>query len=368
MPSTFRPERLRPSDCVENLPRIFNKFYCRPESKPALTSIGDQHIGASIEWVEVKPPTPCKGFLYYHAPKPATPLAGTMRFRLTPDFDPASGVSPQSAFAAGSDLLIPDAGDLPWSVPIWSIAPPMTMAPVCAVLRADGHTVPNSPDTKKKLTKGCLTLYALGQPFLVEFHMHTVRVWFLTNNGANMTCGRIQTGFVDLANKKFRSPYTGPLSAITFSSFFSSGYRNAGMGIMTLDRLDNGILVTRLQKILSLTQVYVNEHIPPPVEGMTRELQLAPILFKESTKSTNRKYKGSLDHLRGVVAHLPHVSELHVGEWPLHPCFLILNLFQTPTVILNDYESAANPTASLSKSKTLYTFFRKLPPSSHTSL
>ncbi|KAJ7619272.1 hypothetical protein FB45DRAFT_155389 [Roridomyces roridus] len=290
-PSTFRPELLRPSDFLQELPDPFHRFHVRPRPRTALQSISDQHVGASIGWATTPPPIPCSGFLYYHSPSETSSLAGSMRFRLTPDYKPDT--SPQSAFTAGSDLLIPHAGNLPWSVPIWILTGQQHFGPVPNILRADGYPIvadSMAKELRKQLSSGCLTLYALGQPFLVEFHMHTIRVAVFASYANAITLGRIQTGFVDLESKNFRSPYRG-------------------MGIMTLDRLEDGTLVTRLEKILSLQEACLNERIPAPVEGMTRELELAPILFKESTKPTHPKYQGSLLHLRRAFDALPPISK-----------------------------------------------------------
>ncbi|KAJ7724939.1 hypothetical protein DFH07DRAFT_261775 [Mycena maculata] len=288
--STFRPERLKPADCLKSLPHPFRPFYHRPVPKPPLKSLDDRHVGSSISWEVTEPPQPCKGFLYYHSPTREDHPAASLRFRRTPDFDPVSGVSPQSAFSTGSDLLIPNAGGLPWSLPIRSLAKRNSFASTRGILRADGYKVPPPSDI---ITQNSLTLYALGQPFLVEFHMHAIGMWVL-RPGLPSVHGRIiNMGFTDMSSKLYRQPY-------------------AGMGIMTLERLADGSLVTCLQKIISMSQAFKNDLVPPLVEGMTRPLQLAPILFKEKTKPTSPKYVGAKNHLAGTVAKLPHISELDI--------------------------------------------------------
>ncbi|KAJ7452126.1 hypothetical protein B0H11DRAFT_2074438, partial [Mycena galericulata] len=292
--STFRPERLLPSDCVESFPNLLSRYYFRPEPQPALTSIDRQHVGAYINWVPSNPPEPCKGFLYYKSPAPpVTQLAGSLRFRLTPGFDPASGMSPQSAFAAGSDLLIPDGGGLPWALPTWSIAAERRLYSVRDILNEDGHLVPIPDPSWKPMTRDSLALCAIGQPFLVEFHMKTIRIWVL-RPPLPAVCARIVTGFVDTTNRLRRSPYTG-------------------MGIMTLERLPNGSMVTRLQKIISLSQAYVNPLVAPLVEGMTRQLELAPVLFKERTKPTKPKYVNARKAVEHMVWNLPDISKSGTG-------------------------------------------------------
>ncbi|RPD68330.1 hypothetical protein L226DRAFT_576500 [Lentinus tigrinus ALCF2SS1-7] len=57
---------------------------------------------------------PLSGFLYYYQPPRAPPLAGEIRFRLTPSNDPGS-------FASGTDFTT-KSGATPWSIPLLAIA------------------------------------------------------------------------------------------------------------------------------------------------------------------------------------------------------------------------------------------------------
>ena len=52
------------------------------------------------------------GFMYYHVPPNSSPLAGELRFRITPSTSPMS-------FAAGADLLAEN--DQPWRYPLYKI-------------------------------------------------------------------------------------------------------------------------------------------------------------------------------------------------------------------------------------------------------
>ena len=52
------------------------------------------------------------GFMYYHVPPNSSPLAGELRFRITPSISPMD-------FAAGADLLIEN--DQPWRYPLYKI-------------------------------------------------------------------------------------------------------------------------------------------------------------------------------------------------------------------------------------------------------
>lgn len=80
---------------------------------------------------------------------------------------------------------------------------------------------------------------------------------------------------------------------------------------MTLERLDDS-LGLRIQKILSLSQQYINPNIAPPVEGEIRPLRVAPVLFKEATKATHPKFLGPQRYLMETLRKLPHVSEMTV--------------------------------------------------------
>ncbi|KAJ7079960.1 hypothetical protein B0H15DRAFT_857437 [Mycena belliarum] len=283
--TTFHREKLRSTDFLDALPYPFAQHFYAPVSEDAIRSIANRHIGASINWGLAGHPQSCRGFLYYHIPPQSMPLAGSLRFRLTPDYDPTSGASPAVAFAAGTDLRIPNAGDLPWAFPAYKLA---RMAPVRDFMRAEGW---NLPDPKASGTaswaENTQIIHALGQPFLVEFHMVSLRAWLLRIFPTPPLCARILMNFTDLDSKHHRSPY-------------------AGFGIMTIERrLPDGLLVTRLQKILSLTQVCANDNVERPVEGMTRPLRVAPILFKSAVKPTSPKYKGGEQTVRSTISHLP---------------------------------------------------------------
>jgi hypothetical protein len=82
---------------------------------------------------------------------------------------------------------------------------------------------------------------------------------------------------------------------------------------MTLERLADGTLGTRLLKIISLRQQYVNGNVAPPVEGAIRRLQFAPILFKEATKPTDKKYISMLRTVAQAFSKLPHISEIDLA-------------------------------------------------------
>ncbi|KAF8192645.1 hypothetical protein K438DRAFT_1762000 [Mycena galopus ATCC 62051] len=291
--STLLPEKLQSTDILETLPHAFRQYYQKPIAQDPAISLSMRHRGSSINWTPSVPPNLCRGFLYYHAPQPASRLAASVRFRLTPGFDPASPVSPQAAFAAGSDLQVPDADGLPWSVPFWTVARARRLRNYADLLRADGVEVFDPPGNTADLTETTVALYALGLPFLVEFHMATLRVHLVMPHPMTPLCARIDPGFFDWTSKAFRQPYQG-------------------MGIMTLERPE-GTLGLRMQKILSFSQNHPTSVIAPPVEGEIRPLNVSPVLFKEATKPTSSKYIGAQKQVSSAFNKLLHVSEMTVS-------------------------------------------------------
>ncbi len=105
------------------------------------------------------------GFLYYHQPPRAPPLAGELRFRLTASRDPAS-------FSSGVDMT--NKREVPWCIPLPAIAGNQTFASVRHILTAVDATVPQQlMDLARKHyhkflsgnLMGTRHLHAFGQPF-----------------------------------------------------------------------------------------------------------------------------------------------------------------------------------------------------------
>ncbi|KAJ7042819.1 hypothetical protein C8F04DRAFT_55164 [Mycena alexandri] len=290
--STLQPRKLQPGDFMETLPYGFHLFYRKPATPDLERSLTLQHRGGELAWTDALPPTPCRGFLYFHNPANRTaPLAATLRFRLTPDFSPASRISPQAAFAAGSDLQIPGADGFPWSMALWTLVKYPVFGHLCNVLRNEGARLPAHPwPGTRQMDEFSVMLYARGQPFLVDFSLPSLRVWLPQLSGPPLAA-RIEPGFVDLKNKKYRMPYTG-------------------LGIMALELLEDGRFGIQLLKILSLAKQYVNESVERPVEGMIRPLAYAPLLFKEAAKPGDSKFVGRKGSVAVALENLPHVSEL----------------------------------------------------------
>ncbi|KAJ6472772.1 hypothetical protein C8R47DRAFT_724917 [Mycena vitilis] len=291
VPSTLQPQNLRPADFRSSLPHPFHKFYQKPASHPRELTLGWRHRGSNMAWTSANPPDACRGFLYCHAPRHVSPLAWSVRFRLTPDFGYTSTVSPQTAFAAGSDLQTPGVDGIPWSVPVWWLSKRPNLRWYSELLRADGAQIPHGKwQAAKTLVEEDVILYALGQPLLFEFHMPTIRVHILRHDGSPLVA-RLEPGYFDWTSKTYGIPYSG-------------------MGIMTVERRADGVLVSHLQKIISLTQEYHNPNIELPVEGAMRPLEFGPVLYKEATKRTKRKYIDGYKVVQSVLSALPHVSDI----------------------------------------------------------
>ncbi|KAJ7241277.1 hypothetical protein C8J57DRAFT_1726768 [Mycena rebaudengoi] len=87
---------------------------------------------------------------------------------------------------------------------------------------------------------------------------------------------------------------------------FSHPY--TGLRLMTLERVD-GQLVTRLQKIFSLSDLYLKRN---RCEGATRPLNIELVLQKVKDSLDRPKNTAAARALKFAVSHLPHVSELGI--------------------------------------------------------
>lgn len=118
------------------------------------------------------PSTSCRGFLYYHLPHGAPPLAAEIRFRQTESPDP-------SLFPSSPDLMIQHG--LPWRIPLLNLIRPddIPCDPLWAVLVEDGLVSQDLYDLGSRLVnreKGRMSastrlIHAFGQPFLTHFHI-----------------------------------------------------------------------------------------------------------------------------------------------------------------------------------------------------
>lgn len=116
-----------------------------------------------------------RGFLYYHSKPNQPPLAGSVRFRLTPTADP-------STFASGHDLL--NIHGVPWCIPLLSIASNAAFKALGHILMHDGlvseelmqlavqnrrRLIVNGSDCR--LTS---TVQSFHQPFPMKLHQYKI--------------------------------------------------------------------------------------------------------------------------------------------------------------------------------------------------
>ncbi|RDX47816.1 hypothetical protein OH76DRAFT_1484494 [Lentinus brumalis] len=122
------------------------------------------------------------GFLYYHQPPHAPPLAGELRFRITTAQAPAT-------FLGGSDLMTKCG--VPWCIPLPVIAGNETYAPIRRLLVAVDRTVPlevmnvarqHSRVVPAVIVAGTRCVHAFGQPFDLSFLRHNTAVAFVGKN------------------------------------------------------------------------------------------------------------------------------------------------------------------------------------------
>ena len=132
---TLNPAKFTPQDHITSLQRA-------PHELKACVALHVQQSHGELPKVYLRhaslPPSPghsaepLGGFLYYHQPPRAPPLAGVLRFRLTASRDPAT-------FASGVDLITKLG--IPWYIPLPSIASRKTYGPIRPLLTDVDETV-----------------------------------------------------------------------------------------------------------------------------------------------------------------------------------------------------------------------------------
>ncbi|PIL27883.1 hypothetical protein GSI_10005 [Ganoderma sinense ZZ0214-1] len=113
---TLDPHKLVQDDYIDfslkAQPRLGVVLQSRRSTDPLICRSLHNPIFTAVPWSTNKFPPGTHGFLYYHVPPNGSPLAGELRFRVTPTRDPAS-------FATGSDLLTDRA--MPWRYPLYKL-------------------------------------------------------------------------------------------------------------------------------------------------------------------------------------------------------------------------------------------------------
>ncbi|KAJ6617280.1 hypothetical protein B0H10DRAFT_2218766 [Mycena sp. CBHHK59/15] len=194
--STLDPLRLRPDDFLDMSGR----------TRCAVTFVHSPGgIGASLWYQSPHLPFPngTRGFLYYHADR-ESPLAGTIRFRVTPDPTPAS-------FPHGSDLRVPSG--CPWQVMLAQIA-----SPNAAYSKLRAQLLHERLATPAQLARcrevfgarrsfdAHLTLFARAQAFPVHFARAP---WLVVVGPHELRTLRLDTVFKSQVNSVKAHPFSG---------------------------------------------------------------------------------------------------------------------------------------------------------------
>jgi hypothetical protein len=170
--STLNPARLIPADAVDLSARV---VYSRYYNRLALEYItrGEKRIPF---------PGGAHGFLYF-APGPThAPLAGEVRFRITPGANPAH-------FAEGQDLLLPN-GLVPWAIPLvvifsgskgiyshlYEVLTHGDQALGAELVAALHH------QSIRFLRRGTPVIHSMGQPFAHDLSNGSMQIWVTSGN------------------------------------------------------------------------------------------------------------------------------------------------------------------------------------------
>jgi hypothetical protein len=165
--STFHPDLLRKADHINVSSKSRFKIKTTRGSIPIQMSYSLLHEVGRF-------PEGSHGFLYYHIPPGLPPIAGEIRFRVTPTSNPAS-------FRQGVDLLTPHG--IPWRIQVCSKVNAVNWRPVLEILLRDGQTtssvISEWADVYKLRGGGkpCTFLFSLEQPFPFEFGTAAYSVW-----------------------------------------------------------------------------------------------------------------------------------------------------------------------------------------------
>ncbi|KAJ7152934.1 hypothetical protein C8R46DRAFT_478453 [Mycena filopes] len=205
-------------------------------------------------------PPGSRGFFYYHRPQLGMhPLAGGLRFRITPRGDPAS-------FTEGTDLLHEG---LPWQVPLGTIAAAAATSRKSVLLehllrealvtQADVDLCRAASPNKKRLDYK-ITLFRLEQPFLIAFQ-HQLHAWVVPGQGDAPAMPWTYT-YMFADNRMSMRPYVRPYSGSALGQFERSTLpEHTGPG---------PVVVFRITKLLSpptCVHPSYDGTIPLPVEG-----------------------------------------------------------------------------------------------------
>jgi hypothetical protein len=161
--STLNPSRIIKTDYLD-LSRRLTSTVRFPKSVKDTYTLLRYHNGP--ERTVVPFPDQVAGFLYYHDDEYALPLEGSVRLRLTADYEPSS-------FPSGQDLTLPSGA--PWQIILPRIACGEQHATLCAQLRRERLVTSKQLWRARRIFRYSdnisphLTLFRLSQQFPVDF-------------------------------------------------------------------------------------------------------------------------------------------------------------------------------------------------------
>ena len=166
---TLNPAKLTPQDHVISLQpesALYGHDSCGIALRVRLRELNDILPRVHMRHTSL-PPSPghsadtLGGFLYYHQPPRAPPLAGMLRFRLTASNDPAT-------FASGVDILT--RRGIPWYIPLPSIASRKTYELIRRLLTDVDETVtPQVMELAARYSSRFTTGHVRGTRYLHSF-------------------------------------------------------------------------------------------------------------------------------------------------------------------------------------------------------
>ncbi|KAJ7646244.1 hypothetical protein DFH06DRAFT_1050361 [Mycena polygramma] len=201
--STLNPELMKPSDRVSIYP-LQRQFFvaCKSSPKiPARVSYDRIPGPCSTNVMMPFPKNATGGFLYYHRPPQAAPLEGSIRLRLTPEYDPMG-------FASGRDLVLPTGAV--WELNLPQIARSKRLSAFLdQLLREQLVTADQLTRCRAlfgdKAIKPAQTLFRLEQEFPVDF----ARTINLVIVGETLRSLHLADVFTATVNKVRVCPWTG---------------------------------------------------------------------------------------------------------------------------------------------------------------
>ncbi|KAM5537493.1 hypothetical protein V8D89_008820 [Ganoderma adspersum] len=278
---TLDPSKVTPDDYMDI------SFHTQPSLRVVLRSSVTPRFALNVttsDWSSGVFPPSTQGFLYYHIPPHSPPLAGELRFRLTP-----SGSRDPAGFAAGSDLVV-EVG-LPWRYPLWKIVCREECRGLAALLVQDGLTSQDTLDAavraaallrrsgragtdhgSRKMSSAPV-LSTLGQEFVYRFGARQSSRYLFA--GAH---GIVRQSFIYAPAFRVQAPYTERVYYYPFEGSAVCCFERS----MLPAHKGKRVIVMRVLRLLVNDPV---RHVPAPDGGdyealRPREGELIKTLFR----------------------------------------------------------------------------------------